>query len=485
MTVPGSHLDSILADTAPAGVAFFDLDRTLISGYSVVALALETVRYAAGRGDLRQAGRLSRDILRQKVDPAGGNYHRLVRRLAKALSGVTESTLEELGERACRNHLERTLYREAVELVEAHRRRGHQLVIISAASRYQVEPIAKLLGIPEVCCTRLVVQNGRFTGEVVAPLCYGEGKALAARRVLRRSGTRLRDAWFYTDSSADLPLLRKVGHPVAVNPSERLAVHARNRQWPQLQFSSRGGPTVERLARTGLLAQTIVASTAYGVLARTMGLNPLGNANRLTKLVGDIGSGFAGLDYEVEGRERLHRHRPAIYIFNHQSLLDAMVLAHLLRQDVVPLCKREMATNPLLGPLLRQVDTIFVDREDRDQRAVLKRALEVLQSGRSLVIAPEGTRSTLGNIQPFKMGAFVLAKKARVPVVPIVLHNVKDALPKGGRLLRPASIRVSVLEPIPPEAIGNIRTACADLEHRYCSLLRRSTAAALPYSAAG
>jgi putative phosphoserine phosphatase/1-acylglycerol-3-phosphate O-acyltransferase len=423
--------------------------------------------------------------LRQRVDPAGGNYHRLVRRLARALSGVTESTLEELGRRACRNHLERALYSEAVELVEAHRRRGHQLVIISAASRYQVEPIARLLGIQDVCCTRLVVEDGRFTGEVVAPLCYGEGKLLAARRVLRRAGNLLRNSWFYTDSSADLPLLKKVGHPVAVNPSERLALHARNRQWPQLQFSSRGGPTIERLARTGLLAQTIAACTGYGLLTRAMGLNPLGNANRLTRLVGDVGSGFAGLDYEVDGRERLHGERPAIYIFNHQSLLDAMVVAHLLRQDVVPLCKREMAANPLLGPLLRQVDTIFVDRDDRDQREVLKRALAVLQSGRSLVIAPEGTRSTLGNIQPFKMGAFVLAKKARVPVVPIVLHNVKDALPKGGRVLRPATIRVSVLEPIPPEAIGNIRAACRDLEQRYCGVLRRSPTAALPYSATG
>jgi putative phosphoserine phosphatase/1-acylglycerol-3-phosphate O-acyltransferase len=485
MTVPGSHLDSILSDTAPAGAAFFDLDRTLISGYSVVALALETARYAAARGELRQAARLSRDILRQRVDPAGGNYHRLIRRLAKALSGVTESTLEELGQQACRNHLERTLYKEAVELVEAHRRRGHHLVIVSAASRYQVEPIARLLGIQDICCTRLVVENGRFTGEVVAPLCYGEGKALAARRVLRRTGIRLRDSWFYTDSSADLPLLKKVGHPVAVNPSERLGVHARNRQWPQLHFSSRGRPTLERLARTGLLAQTIAVSTGVGFVAGAMGLNPVSNANRLTQLVGDVGSGFAGLEYEVEGRERLHRERPAIYIFNHQSLLDAMVLAHLLRQDAVPLCKREMAANPLLGPLLRQVDTIFVDRNERDQREVLKNALEVLQGGRSLVIAPEGTRSTLGNIQPFKMGAFVLAKKARVPIVPIVLHNVKDALPKGGRLLRPANIRVSVLEPIPPGAIGNIRAACRDLEHRYCSVLKHSPAAALPFSAAG
>lgn len=483
MTGLSSHIDTIGSATAPRGVAFFDLDRTLISGYSVLALALETARHAASRGELGQAAKLSRDILRQKVDPAGGNYHRLVRRLARALTGVTEATLEELGQSACHKHLERTLYREAVELVEAHRQRGHHLVIVSAASRYQVEPIARLLGIDDICCTQLVVQNGQFTGEVVAPLCYGEGKALAARRVLRRVGGKLGDSWFYTDSSADLPLLKKVGHPVAVNPSERLAVHARNQRWPQLHFSSRGGPTLESLARTGFVTQVVAASSAFSLVSRALGRRPLSSANRLTQVVGDLCSGFAGLDYEVENRERLAGERPAIYIFNHQSLLDAMVMAHLLRHDVVPLCKQELAGNPLLGPLLRQVDTIFVDRDDGDQREVLKRALAVLDSGRSLVIAPEGTRSTLGNIQPFKMGAFILAKKAGVPIVPLVLHNVKDALPKGGKLLRPATIRVSVLEPIPSAEIGNIRAACRDLEQRYCEVMEHSSAAALPFRA--
>ncbi len=135
-----------------------------------------------------------------------------------------------------------------------------------------------------------------------------------------------------------------------------------------------------------------------------------------------------------------------------------MVLAHLLREDVVAMCKKEMADTPVVGPLLRQADTIFVDRNESDQREVLQRALEVLKSGRSLVIAPEGSRSTLGDIQPFKHGAFYIARKAGVPIVPIVLHNVKDALPKGGWLIRPATIRVTVLPPVPAESIRSIRT---------------------------
>jgi putative phosphoserine phosphatase/1-acylglycerol-3-phosphate O-acyltransferase len=234
--------------------------------------------------------------------------------------------------------------------------------------------------------------------------------------------------------------------------------------------------------RTLLTAQTIVATTAVGMLAKRLGSPAYRSANHLTRMFGDIGSAFAGLDFEIEGLENLHRERPAIFVFNHQSLLDSMVLAHLLREDVVAMCKKEMAKTPVIGNLLRQADTIFVDRKASDQREVLQRALDVLESGRSLVIAPEGSRSTLGDIQPFKHGAFLLARKAGVPLVPIVLHNVKDALPNGGWLIRPATIRVTVLAPIPAESIRSVRGACGELETRYMQLLGKSPLAALPYA---
>ncbi len=99
------------------------------------------------------------------------------------------------------------------------------------------------------------------------------------------------------------------------------------------------------------------------------------------------------------------------------------------------------------------------------------------------MIAPEGTRSTLGDVQPFKHGAFYLAKRAGVPLVPIVLHNVKDALPKGGRIIRPARIRVTVLPPVQSQEITSIRRTCAELEQRYIDLLTRSPKASLPYRA--
>ena len=471
------HLDQVERGVAAQPtVAFFDLDRTLIAGYSIFAVAQEVVRHGARRGQPRQAAKVLRDILRHKIDSSGSNYHRVLRRVTRALRGVSEDTLVDLGERAYHNHLARSLYREAIALVEAHRAAGHRLVIVSAASRYQIEPIARVLGIEDICCTRLEVIDGKFTGQVIAPLCYGEGKLLAARRVARQQRAKLQDCWFYTDSSDDLPLLRKVGHPVAVNASDRLGVHARAYGWPQLHFESRGLPS----ARTALTGQAVLVTTVVGMLGRRLGVAANRNANRVTRLVGDVGSAFAGLDFEVEGAAHLRRERPAIFVFNHQSLLDSVVLAHLLREDVVAFCKKEMAGHPVIGPLLRQVDTIFVDRSDKDQAAVLQQALAVLASGRSLVIAPEGTRSTLGEIQPFKHGAFYLARKAGVPLVPIVLHNVKDALPKGGLLIRPATIRVTVLKPVQPEEIRSVRSACSAIEDQYVALLGKSRLAALP-----
>jgi len=462
-------------------VAFFDLDRTLIAGYSILAIARETVRHATRQGDLRQAARVLGDVMRHRVENSGSNYHRVVRRVTRALQGVPEATLTSLGEQAYRNSIEKTLYSEAIKLVEAHRAAGHKLVIVTAASRYQVEPVARVLGISEICCTRLEVQDGIFTGNLVAPLCYGEGKTMAARRVARRFRSSLKNCWFYSDSSADLPLLRAVGHPVAVNPSEKLAEYAATASWPQITFNTRGLPGVENIARTVLAGQALLATTAIGMVGRRMGVAANRNINRMTRLIGDLGAGLAGLEIEIDGREHLQHDRPTVFVFNHQSLLDSLVLAHLLRKDVVAFCKKEMASNPLVGPLLRQMDTVFVDRDDQNQSAVLQQALGILASGRSLVIAPEGTRSVLGEIQPFKHGAFFLARKAGVPLVPIVLHNVKDALPKGGLLIRPATIRVTVLPPVQPDSIRSVRAACSAVEEQYIGLLGKSPHAALPY----
>ena len=220
----------------PGLIAFFDLDRTLIAGYSVKALAFEQIRSRemSFRHFVTHAGR----FLEYGLGRAG--YNDLLAATAAQLAGRTERELVDLGERAYRRRLQRAIYQEARQLVTAHQALRHRVVMVTSATRYQADPIARELGISELCCTELEIRDGRVTGEF-AP-CFGPSK-LAAARELGRVGAgaaELMPAYFYTDSSDDLPLLEAVRYPVTANAKPALAQVAQQRGWPQLQFQVAG-----------------------------------------------------------------------------------------------------------------------------------------------------------------------------------------------------------------------------------------------------
>lgn len=174
--------------------------------------------------------------------------------------------------------------------------------------------------------------------------------------------------------------------------------------------------------------------------------------NRAFALWGDLGVRAAGIDLRVRGREHLDSPRPAVFVLNHQSGIDPFLTCALLRRDFVGVAKREIRANPVLGPAFAFAGVVFVDRADRD-RAVraLEPAVEALRSGLSLAVAPEGTRSAGARLGPFKKGAFHIALRAGVPVVPIVIENAADVLPRGGWVMCPAAVRVTVLPPLPTD----------------------------------
>ena len=451
-------------------IAFFDLDRTLIPGYSAIAFLLEWVR-GGNKGARGLAGEILANINRRG---GGKRYTGLYRSVVRAMAGVDELELQQYGVRAFERNLEASIFREARQIIDYHRQLGHKVVIVSAATTYQTSPIADALGVDAFFCTRLKTRDGVLTGDVKGGLCFGEGKVLAAQRYARSVGGSLKNSWFYSDSADDLPLLKKVGHPVATNPSDSLAACAMNREWPILRFSSRGKVNLESLLRTALTANALVSTVAAGAASWVLSRSQSTAANNMTTWLGDIGSAFAGLDFEIEGIEHLEEVRPAIFTFNHQSYLDSVVMAHLLRHDIVAFCKKELTDNPILGPILKAHGAIFVDRDSRNQSLCLRQASEAIVDGKSLVIAPEGTRSTNGELGVFKPGAFYLARKMKVPIVPVILHNVSDALPKGKLLLRPATIKVTVLPPVMPADIKNIRRLSAELRAQYSAALADS-----------
>jgi putative phosphoserine phosphatase/1-acylglycerol-3-phosphate O-acyltransferase len=215
-------------------VAFFDLDRTIIAGYSITALTLEQIR--SGAMSLRHFVSQVNSFVDYGLGRAG--YHDLLRATVAELVGLPEQELIDLGERAYRRRLQGLIYQEARNLVDTHKARGHDVVMVTSATRYQAEPIARDLGIEELCCTELEIRNGLITGNV-SP-CHGPGKKSAALRLGTQLKADLNDAYFYTDSTDDLPLLEAVGRPVTANARSALSQVAAARGWPQLAFENQG-----------------------------------------------------------------------------------------------------------------------------------------------------------------------------------------------------------------------------------------------------
>ena len=131
-----------------------------------------------------------------------------------------------------------------------HEAEGHLVALVSGATRFVIKPLADHLGVRHVMHTHLEVADGQFTGRVLDPICFGEGKIYWLQQLIEREGIDLARSWFYTDSITDLPLLDLVGHPVVTNPDPFLYRVAARRRWPVRFFAppqraARGVPSLE------------------------------------------------------------------------------------------------------------------------------------------------------------------------------------------------------------------------------------------------
>jgi len=177
-----------------------------------------------------------------------------IQRATAASMGLVRGRREANVAEDCRRWYERevrTYLRPAMAAtVEAHRRAGHIPAILTSATRYLAEPLACELGIEHLLVTQLVVRDGVFTGEMVAPVCYGDGKVDWAERWAAAHDVDLAQSYFYTDSITDVPVLERVGEPRVVNPDPRLRREAARRGWPVLDFDRRatGAAPLDRRA---------------------------------------------------------------------------------------------------------------------------------------------------------------------------------------------------------------------------------------------
>jgi len=204
------------------------------------------------------------------------------------------------------------------------------------------------------------------------------------------------------------------------------------------------------VARTSLALASLAPSLAIGAPLAALDGHWRGAINFASTMWGELGTALAGLDLQVEGEQHLWAKRPAVFIFNHQSAIEVLLLCKLLRRDFIGIGKEEIRNYPLFGRAFALAGTVFIDRFDPGKAVeALRPAIEALRSGLSIAIAPEGTRSPSPRLGRFKKGAFYIAMQAQVPVVPIVFRNTSDALPKHGAVIRPTVIEVVVHPPIP------------------------------------
>ena len=235
------------------GAAFFDLDRTLIEGSSAVHIGR-----AAYRHGLLTRGQLARDIwanLRFRLSGSTDEQSAVLRgRILDSIAGHRVIDLARLGPDVLAGILPR-LYPQTLRAAYEHQDAGRPACIVTAASQELADVLARVLMFDAGIGTRSESRDGVYTGRADGPFLYGEGKAVAIREVAEREGIDLRASFAYSDSASDLPMLRLVGHPVAVNPDSALEKLARAEGWQVMRFEKLG----RRLRIAG-------AAAAVGVL---------------------------------------------------------------------------------------------------------------------------------------------------------------------------------------------------------------------------
>jgi putative phosphoserine phosphatase / 1-acylglycerol-3-phosphate O-acyltransferase len=430
----------------PAVGAFFDFDGTLIYGFS--AIALQVAR-------LRQRDVSPQEVAHALITGVGlvlgqADYDAVISILGRAWRGRPVDEIDELGRRLFKQKLAGRVYPEARALVAAHQRKGHTVVLASSALSFQVEAMAADLDIEHVLCTRLEVVDGTLTGKLAGPHLWGVGKRRAVEQLAADHGIDLATSFAYADGSEDVELLEVVGNPRPTNPTRGLERTARERDWPVHRFGGRGPATPELVVRHVAAVGGFLTATATGIGLGLLNRSRADAVNTMVSVGSDLSLGLAGIHLDVIGEEHVWSHRPAVFLFNHQSAVDALLVMALLRRDVTAVAKKELAWNPVVRLVGALADAVFIDRDNREGAIDALRPLveRALVKGKSLAVAPEGTRSGTGRLGPFKKGAFRLAMAGGVPVVPIVFRNAADVWPLGTQVMRPGTVDVVVHPPI-------------------------------------
>jgi HAD superfamily hydrolase (TIGR01490 family) len=217
--------------------AFFDLDGTLVDGFTATAHASDRIRRRQARiGEILGVVEAS---MRYRLGRM--RFEHLLTRAAGYLRGESLAELDELGERLFVERVASRVFPHMHEIVQAHQRRGHTVVLSSSALTIHAEPVARFLEIDHVLCNRFELdEDGRLTGRIAKPVVWGRNKATAVQQFCAANDVGLQSSYFYADGDEDAALMVLVGNPRPVNPRSGLAAAAAEQGWPVLHVVGSG-----------------------------------------------------------------------------------------------------------------------------------------------------------------------------------------------------------------------------------------------------
>ena len=469
--LPGSLAEVEASPKGPHIGAFFDLDGTLVAGFTVAAVTKDRLR----RREVGAAEFVRMMQLALEYRLGRQQFENIIEGAVRSARGRLAEDVEEMGERVFQQTVADLIYPEMRELVRAHQRRGHTVVLSSSALTMQAAPVARYLGIDHLVCNRFVTDElGILTGDIERPVVWGTTKATSVQRFAAEHQIDLGSSYFYADGDEDLALMHLVGNPRPVNPGPELARVAARRGWPVRRFSSRdaGSPLarVRALAGAGSLAPLAAGALGIGLLAR----DKRTGINFLTRFWPETVLALNGVKLNVTGAQTLTARRPAVFLFNHRNNFDVFMVAALVKDNWTGIAKKELEANPIFGTIGKLLDAAFIDRADTAAAvAALGPVEDAARKGLSILVAPEGTRLDTQSVGPFKKGAFRIAMATGLPIVPVVIRNSDSVAGRNATTLNPGTVDIAVLPPVSVAdwTVDNLADRIEQVRARYLELL--------------
>ena len=394
----------------PREAAFFDLDRTLLSGASAHVVTKV----------LRETGVVTRDIpgeslLYKVFEVFGENLPSMVlgRQAVLAMKGHRRDHVRAAAERAV-DGLVALMQPYARNVMRRHADEGRLVVLATTTPRDLIEPFAHAVGFDAVIATTYAVDtDGTYTGELDGTYVWSRGKRDAVRGWAQANDVDLAGSWAYSDSVYDEPLLSSVGNPVCVNPDARLRIMAAARRWPVTNFDVPDG--VAKVPVIGLEAQQLLLK-----LARP--------------------ETFPFARWPISGTENIPAAGPAIIVGNHRSYFDVFAVSMAVARTgraVRFLGKKEVFDAPVIGPLASALGGIRVDRGTGSSEP-LRAAEEALAAGDMVALMPQGTiprgRAFFDPVLKGRWGAARLAQVSGAPVIPVGIWGTEKVWPRNAKL---------------------------------------------------